>query len=369
VFHDLNIEIKRPKKDTCALCDKFHMKIKLSEDNSLILQQEWQEHTEKAELAYEEKRKDKEMSQDNAGMVTITFDLQQCLPTPVVTSSIAFYKRQLWTYNLTVHNCKTQQVHCFMWHEGQAARGANEIASCMYKYLMELPHNVHHVTMYSDSCQGQNKNSHMAVMCMIAVQNNTNLLSIDHKFLIPGHTHMESDGDHSLIEKKKKKYGFPIHHPHDWAQLVRVTGKKTPFLVTEIQINDFLDFSSLLKQDLILRKNDMEGEKITWRNIQWLHFEKQTPGSFSFKTNLRRDEIFRMVNFRRRGRHMGKLLPNPSYHGPNPISVEKKRDLLDLLPFISETFWEFYRNLKTSVVVRNTLPDATDDEELEDEIP
>ena len=176
-----------------------------------------------------------------------------------------------------------------MWHGGQAARGANEIASCLYKYLMNLRPDIKHITMYSDSCQGQNKNSHMAVMCMITLQDNTNLLSISHKFLIPGHTHMECDSDHSLIEKKKKKYSLPISHPHDWAQLVRVTGKKRPFLVTETSTADFFDFSSLLKQDLILRKSDMKGEKIFWRDIQWLHFEKGNLGTFNFKTSLLND--------------------------------------------------------------------------------
>lgn len=147
---------------------------------------------------------------------------------------------------------------------------------------------------------------------------------------------MENDGDHSLIEKKKK-YGLPIHHPHDWAQLSCVTGKKT-FLVTDMRANDFFDFNSLLKKALILRKTDVQEEKISWRNIHWLHFEKYKPGSFSFKTKLKRDQIFRMVSFRRRGRQSGKLVPGACYNDPNPISVVKKRDLLDLLLFISEWF-------------------------------
>lgn len=58
---------------------------------------------------------------------------------------------------------------------------------------------------------------------------------INHKFLVPGHTHMECDGDHSIIEKKKKKHPLPIDHPRDWINLVRLCGSKTPFRVTEMK--------------------------------------------------------------------------------------------------------------------------------------
>lgn len=39
--------------------------------------------------------------------------------------------------------------------------------------------------------------------------------------MIPGHTHMEVDTDHSLIEKRKKKSDTNIYHPDDWYQLVQ----------------------------------------------------------------------------------------------------------------------------------------------------
>lgn len=97
-----------------------------------------------------------------------------------------------------------------MWDETTAARGANEIASCMYKYLMDLPPNVAHFTMYSNTCGGQNSNSHFAAMCISVLQHSVTLQQIDHKFLLPGHTHMKCDSDHSLIEKMKKKYTAPI---------------------------------------------------------------------------------------------------------------------------------------------------------------
>ncbi|KAJ8884838.1 hypothetical protein PR048_011034 [Dryococelus australis] len=52
--------------------------------------------------------------------------MQQYLLTLSVQSSVAFYKRQLWPYNLTVHDCDDGQTY-YLWHEGMAGRRPNEV--------------------------------------------------------------------------------------------------------------------------------------------------------------------------------------------------------------------------------------------------
>ena len=75
---------------------------------------------------------------------------------------------------------------------------------------------------------------------MVALQESTSLEVIDHKFLLSGHTHMECDSSHSLIERNRKRYNGTIEHLHDWAQLIRMTGTKKPFIVTEMKRIFFL---------------------------------------------------------------------------------------------------------------------------------
>ncbi|XP_050516967.1 uncharacterized protein LOC126891731 [Diabrotica virgifera virgifera] len=90
--------------------------------------------------------------------------------------------------------------------------------------VCQLPPEVTHVVLYSDTCGGQNKNSHISSMIMSILQrSDVNVQVVDHKFMVPGHTHMEVDVAHSMIEKKKKRSNIAIFLPHDWYQLVRST--------------------------------------------------------------------------------------------------------------------------------------------------
>lgn len=177
-------------------------KFPTSEEKAALLIKKNKHHDE-AEETYEAKRKDSKTNDVNK--CVIAFDLQQCLPTPSLESSVAFYKRQLWTFNLTIHNILTSKASCYIWNENIAKRGANDIGYCIFHYLASLPSNITHVVMYSDNCAGQNKNSIFMAMCLAFLEQQDTIQIIDHKFMISGYTRMECDSDHGRIEKAKKK--------------------------------------------------------------------------------------------------------------------------------------------------------------------
>ncbi|CAH2001868.1 unnamed protein product [Acanthoscelides obtectus] len=131
IFHTLNIGIKKPSKDTCGKCDCLRMKITLTSnvEEKLKYQHELDTHQKQADDYYKLKAEDKRLSKIDPTTKTVTFDLQQCLPTPKVSTGISFYLRQLWTFNLTVHDCDNDQAYCFMWHEAIAGRSANQVGS------------------------------------------------------------------------------------------------------------------------------------------------------------------------------------------------------------------------------------------------
>lgn len=104
-------------------------------------------------------------SKRDGEVVVPTFDLQKTLETPSLITSVAFYKRQLWTYNLCIYNESKRQGYMHMWSENVASRGGQEIGSCLLKHFEEhFPDGVKKLILYSDSCGGQNKNIKLALL-------------------------------------------------------------------------------------------------------------------------------------------------------------------------------------------------------------
>lgn len=79
--------------------------------------------------------------------------------------------------------------------------------------LQNLEKPTENLTVWTDNCSGQNRNINMIFMYLWLLETVPTLKEVNHKFLLVGHTHMEVDGKHSVIEKAKKqiKVHFEIH--------------------------------------------------------------------------------------------------------------------------------------------------------------
>ena len=69
------------------------------------------------------------------------------------------------------------------------------------------------------------------------------------------------------------------------------------------------------------------------------------------------------MKFQKRGKKTIEKLPLCKY--PNPITEEKKNNLLGLLPYIDEIFHDFYKNLPTAKDLLEILPDIEEAEHPE----
>lgn len=348
-FHAMNLRIKPMKADTCNKCDTLQKAVLYAstEEKKKEAKLRQELHHRKAEKARNEKEKDITEAKQDKTKGVIAFDLQQCLPTPFLQTSIVFYKRQLWVYNLTIHDCVTGKSVHSMWHEGEAERGPNEVGSALFKYLMDLPENVQEITLWSDTCGGQNKNSIICAVLQVVLQRKSSLQVINQKFLVSGHTYLDCDTDHSVIEGKKQN-AEGIHVPRDWYALVRNASKK--FSVTVMGQSLQLNFKSLLKgrdSPLVKRKKNTDKEKFVWKEVQWLqHSRDFPPGTLAYKATHDKDSPFSYLNIKRKKKGPLELSPALTYDGPRLIKQKKKDDLMELVHLIDPECRSFYRHLR-----------------------
>jgi len=157
-----NLGFSTPKTDTCKKCESLSVKMKTLSQNSTEyadVHNEYNSHKQTSEKAFTFLRNDSELVKSQPDDVhCIAIDLQQALPTPKLSVGPAFYKRKVMSYNIAVHDCASEESYMFLWPETVAGRGADEVASCILKYVSVADIRAKKLVIYSDNCAGQNKN-------------------------------------------------------------------------------------------------------------------------------------------------------------------------------------------------------------------
>lgn len=217
--------------------------------------------------------------------MSISFDLQAILQIPNTNVGLFYYTRKLTLYNLTIYeNALPNEAYCFTWSEVHGKKGSSEIGSILYHYLTYcLPKEIK-VSMFSDTCGGQNRNQYVAsVLLWLVMQEDTHLDIIEHKFLESGHSYMEADSMHSAIETAKKNND--IYCMSDWINVFkRARAKKiykhkgqkvtkNPYHVKEFIYNEFKDLKTLADTVIINRNRNTDGEKVLW--LKYEVFERR----------------------------------------------------------------------------------------------
>lgn len=105
---EYNLSFKRRHSDTCKSCDEFQMSLKstvISADAKIAIELKRQNHHDLVEETNATFRNDVEIAKESNGkVIVLTVDLQKALETPLITTSISFYKRKLWTFNFCIYD-------------------------------------------------------------------------------------------------------------------------------------------------------------------------------------------------------------------------------------------------------------------------
>lgn len=180
--------------------------------------------------------------------------------------------------------------------------------------------------------------------------------SITHKYLIRGHTQNEGDVVHSIIEKsmKRAKNSGPIYVPDQILSIIRNSKKKgNPFIVKELNYNDFVDLKLLTNEIGFNCQKNIHGEQIKLSDVKMVRFEKESD-TFFYKTSYKDLDWHQaytttITNRRVNGtsNNVEKIMRKPAYSSKIPISGNKKRDLQILLStkMIPQYYESFFNGL------------------------
>ncbi|CAG7676667.1 unnamed protein product [Allacma fusca] len=249
LFHSLKFRIGKPGSDTCDHCDLLELQIKNSESETdkADLQRRKQAHLTLADLTTNVRKADISRSQEDSSYVVISVDMQQTIFTPQLTCSSAFYLRKFGTYNLCIHDESKNKGHMYLWDECDAKKGADEVASCIYKYIttkftpLDLG-STRTLVVWSDRCVGQNNNFVMLIFYRKLIEDHY-FTKVYQKFMVSGHSYLSCDTDFAFIENQMKNR--LLQSPLDISPIFKAANSVTPFEVNEMSQNEFFDLKPL----------------------------------------------------------------------------------------------------------------------------
>lgn len=370
---EYNLSFFVPRKDQCALCNKFN---ELKKNGTLTMEttKTFEDHINRKTDAQNAKEVDKIRSNTDPGFLSATVDLQSVLQLPSGEESLLYYTRKLCVYNLTIYESKLpNEAYCFMWTELDGKRGSCEVGSAIKKWIDELPKTVTHLSLFSDTCAGQNRNQHLAALFQFMVQT-TDLHVIEQKYLESGHSQMEVDSMHSAIENEKKYRS--CYTVTDWMNIMRSARSSrkrkdvNPYHVKQLRYTDFYDLKALSAKLISNRIKDENGEKVNWLRIKMLKFSKSMPSVIEFSYDYD-EKNYKKIHTSSRGRQprITKEIIQPCYKTLLPLSKEKKKDLVKLCEkgIIPQELHPWYKSLPEASNKRDCMPEPGVDDD-EDEI-
>ncbi|VEN43467.1 unnamed protein product [Callosobruchus maculatus] len=157
----------------------------------------------------------------------------------------------------------TNKPYAFIWREGVAGRGAQEVGSCLKKFIdQHLKNGVEDLILWSDSCGGQNRNIKIVLLLKKILSEHSTLQTICFKYLESGHSFLPNDTDFAQIERALKLQ-VRIYTIDEFKSVIENSKKKNPFEVIQMNPEDFFSTENIEKQ-ISSRKITIDKCKIYW---------------------------------------------------------------------------------------------------------
>lgn len=167
-------------------------------------------------------------------MCYILYGYTSCKVSASVKCKCCIFQNEI--YIITMYNIITHESHNYVWDESDGQLVASVFTTCIIKHLRSFisqSPEIHHIIIYSDGCFYQNRNTILSnALLAFCVETN---ISIEQKYLVSGHTQMECDATHSLIERKVGKR--QINLPSQFVQHIREARKQSNWILLTFWIS------------------------------------------------------------------------------------------------------------------------------------
>lgn len=155
--------------------------------------------------------------------MVFTMDVQAVQLCPKTNASALYYSMKSKVHNLTFFNLADNQCSTYWWHECDGELDASVFTSIINKHLLKycVSTACKRVIIFSDGCGYQNRNQTLAnALLNFSIEYN---IVIEHKYLVKGHSQMECDSAHALIERRLKHKD--IFLPSDYVRISKEARK------------------------------------------------------------------------------------------------------------------------------------------------
>lgn len=333
VLFEENIGLFQPKKDACDQCCA-HKAGNMSDE-------QYARHIELKNLARAQKTLDKEAAQKGT-IHALTADLQAVKLCPSLNASALYFKTKLAVHNFTIYNLGTNGVTCYWFDETACDLKASTYASFLVDYLTKLLENdPKDVVLFTDGCTAQNRNNIVSnALLRLAMAKN---IVITQKYLEKGHTQMEVDSVHSVIERKLKNR--EIFLPSQYATITKEARKvPSPY---QVITPDHTFFKNFAHKDELIYESIRPGRGTGDRVVVDIRALRYNPcGTIDYKLHFADD----FVPLPRRPK---KIISSGSftnsvgilYESRQPITKTKYDHLQELKSVIPKDCHSFYDNL------------------------
>ncbi len=356
---ELNYSLFKPRKDQCDTCCAFK--------TGNITAEEFAKHRKEIDESRNEKEKDIDDALKKL-CTLLCMDVEAVQLLPKLLASCLYFSLKLQIHNFTIYDIISHKSVNYVWDESEGELEASIFTSIIVLHIENLiEKNLicnNTVILYSDGCCYQNRNAILSnALLYLAVKHS---ITIFQKYLVKGHTHMECDSSHSLIERETKRK--IVNVPDDFIDAVS-TARSQPFPLDVVKLTHHF-FHNYAAPDLLAYKSIRPGKiypsrNIIQSNLHWftIGVTKGDPtvtdvrclkytknGQILFK--LSHKDEYQILPHKQK--IIQKYKPVKLYDSPLELSFRKFDDLQKLKNVLPAKNHTFYDQLKHKAKPKNT---------------